>query len=272
MVKVKIPKISSRYTTILKKRWYVIPIGIIILLFAGNFAKFTLDELSIVKIPTEYGTLEITESAGITLSDSIIQTVRTTEDGTFTISALSSSATITELSGFTPLLSTDTPIGVVSGHEIFIKFDGDASTEEALFFTVIVDIDGVEWHQATVYSGTGAQLKVFQPPPQETTGEFFIFFHQTEILRNLPSYMFQFKGYKASTSENVFVTTYYSVVYSYVYDTVPITASETTTTEDYNPNDINPYFSSFINLTIILPILIGLAIIKRKKRKSVNNG
>jgi len=264
MVKFKLPRLSRNQKRVIRERWYVVPIGVIALLMAVGFARVANNELSIVKIPTEYGTLELTQNAGITQESYIIQRAETHDGLYYTSYTLSSGASVTPVSSFTEMDAANLPIGMQSGHDVLFVFDNNAATEEVLYFSVLVDIGGVEWQQVTVYSGTGKQLKVFQPPPQITAGNFFIIMYQAELERGIPSLMLQFKGYLDSQSKNVFITTFYSLGFSYIGDLPETTTEEITETSD---SGFSPYFTSSIDLLYLIPIMFILVIFKRKGDK-----
>jgi len=250
----------------LRQRWYAVPLGIVGILLAVNMLKFAGTELSIVKISTEYGTLELTENLGITLKESIIQTISMQDGYPYTVFMLSSEASVVSLAGFDPIIEPFA--GLQSSHEIIVVFDNNAYTEEALFFDITVDIDGVRWDQLSIYSGTGQQIKIYQPPPQETTGRFFAFFYQNEIERNWPSVIFQFKGYKTSTSQNVFVTTYYGLTYSYfVQDTTTTTISGEDQTEEVD----SPYVSPDSSVLYIITFLMVISLFRKKRKEKIIN-
>lgn len=248
----------------LRQQWYMIPVALIVVVVVLGFLNFAIPELSVVKIATEYGTLEITESVGITAKSDIIQSMVTQNDVTYSTFLLSDQADVTPVSGFTLMDSSQYPMGVQSGHELIVVFDNNAYTEEAVFFDILVDIGGVRWDQVTIYSGTGQQLKVYQPPPQETAGSFFIFFHQNEVERDTPSLLFQFKGYQTSQSRNVFVSTYYSLAYSYITPETTTIESNTTITDDggYKFNLQAPD----INYFYLIPFLVIITLFKKRKR------
>jgi hypothetical protein len=252
---------------LIKKRWYAIPIIIVAVIILIPILQGINNELSIVKIATEYGTLELTEEVGITQKNYIIRSIQTVDETVYTVFYLSSEASVVPVSGFVPLDADQIPVGMQSGHDVLFVFDNDASTEEALFFDVIVDIDGVEWHQAVIYSGTGQQLKVFIYSPQQTTGHFFTFFYQSEIERGWPSVMIQFKGYQASHSRNVFVTTYYSLTYSYYTPETEITEETvlTNTTEEYY--GLNPFVSPSIDIFHVVAFFMVLVFVKNYRKK-----
>lgn len=252
------------------KRILIIAVAIVGIFLSFQFLRFANRELSIVKISTEYGTLELTENVAVTQKESITQTIQTVDGYPYTVFKLSSDASVVGLSGFDPLAEDQRPntTGVQSGHEVIIIFDADASTEEALFFDITLNIGGVRWDQATVYSGKGIQLKVFTPPPQYDTGNFFIFFYQNEVERNWPSLMFQFKGYQDSYNRNVFVTTYYSLVYSYLEPEVMTTQLEDTTGIDQETEPlISPNISIFYFIFFFMVFIYFKKQHKKKKEK-----
>lgn len=254
-----------------KKYWYVVPIVLIVIFFGANFTSFVGKELAITKVSTTYGTLDLYENVGITAKSSILQSIKNEEGIAYTEFFLSSTATTTDVADFKSLEKADMPVGSVSGHEILLEFDNDPTTEEALYFDITVDIGGVRWDQLTIYSGTGAQLKVYQPRPQEDSGKFFGFFYQSEIERNWPSFIFQFKGYQHSYERNVFVNTYYSLSYSYIEEattTTEISGTEVTTTTEAEVGwGINPFASPSVGLLEALIILLPVVLIKRKTKR-----
>jgi len=267
--KIRTPKLSR--TTLRKayKKWYFIPIVIAGVLLFAIIMKYSVRELSIVKISTEYGTLELTQSVGLTREIYIVQYAETLDGVYYNYYIISDEATTYPVSAFVEMDSNQLPVGVQSGHEVYFVFDSTASTEEVLYFDVIVDIDGVRWDQVTVYTGTGQQLKVYQPAPQMTTGRFLVFIYQAELERGISSLMLQFKGYQESQTRNVFVTTYYSLVFSYIGENDTTTPELTTTTDNLG---ISPYFSPSVSIFYLIPFMVIITIYKKKGiRKDESN-
>ncbi len=257
--------LGSQIFLSVRRRWYVIVFVLVKIVVLVPFFSLMSRELSIVKIPTEYGTLELTENVGMTKDHFIDQSILTQDGVTYTLFFLSRVAETVPVSAFSELNETEYPSGTQSGHEILFVFDGNPATEEVLYFDIIVDIDGVRWDQVIIYSGGGQQLKVLQSPPTNTTGVFFVFLYQSEIERGTQSFIFQFKGFHYTQARNVFITTYYSLAYSYLSaeETTEI-VNTTTTTQGLG---FNPFFASDIGFIYILPFLMIITALKRRKYK-----
>ena len=240
----------------------MIPLAIVGIILTVQMVRYANNELSIVKIQTSYGTLELDESFGVTLKTDITQTINTVNSYPYTEFKLSSGASTIPVTGIIPVDMNALPIGTQSAKELIITFDDSAYTEESLYFDTTLKIDGVRWEQVTIYDGTyGQQLKVYQPAPQYDTGRFFTFFHQNEIERNGDTYIFQFKGFDLSSGENVFITVRYVITYSYIQprttttttvDTDIATTAEATDRLYLSPNPSLFYIISFLTTIILI--------------------
>lgn len=245
----------------------MIPLGIVGLILAIGMVRYANNELSIVKISTAYGTLELSEDFGVTLKEDITQTIKTIDGYPYTEFKLDSGASTVSVTGIIPLDVNTLPVGTQSGHELIITFDDTAYTEEALFFDTILKIDGVRWDQVTIYSGQGQQLKVYQPAPQYDTGRFFTFFYQNEIERNGETYIFQFKGFDISSGENVYITLRYVITYSYIQPRTTTTTGTDITGVTTAGEPDRVYLSPSPSLLYIISFLMITILIRKRRQK-----